>query len=171
MPDEIEERRKVEETARRQKDEIMRDGQIVMARKAEQLMNYLQIVVVYILVLLFGIAVYDLGLKLFNFTLTGQIFQPVNVIAILETALLLFLVVEVFRTSVAHVEGLKVLPLVIDVAIIGVVRSLITYRFDAFETMNSALMASISYALILAVLIAAFYIVHRQERKKPKSHR
>lgn len=142
----------------------------MLARKMERVMDYLQLIVVFILVILFGIAVYDLGLELYELVITGQVYDPVSLIGILETALLLFLIVEVFRTSVAHLEGLKVLPLVVDVAIIGIVRSIITFRLDNFENMGSAVLASLSYAIILSVLIASFFIVHRQQRKAPEKH-
>lgn len=142
----------------------------VLARKMERVMDYLQLAVVFILVVLFGIAVYDLGLELYQLIITGQIYEPISLIGVLETALLLFLIVEVFRTSVAHLEGLKVLPLVVDVAIIGIVRSIITFRIDDFSTTGDAVLASLSYAIILAVLIASFYIVHRRQRKAPEKH-
>ena len=142
----------------------------VIARKMERVMDYLQLVVVFILVILFGIAVYDLGLELYQLVMTGQIYDPVSLIGILETALLLFLIVEVFRTSVAHLEGLKVLPLVVDVAIIGIVRSIITFRLSDFSNMSEAVLASLSYAIILLVLIGSFFIVHRQQRKAPEKH-
>lgn len=141
-----------------------------LAYKAEWIMDYLQLIVSFLLLGLFAVAVYDLGLEMLHFFVTGKIFDPVNVIALLETALLLFLVVEVFRTAVAHLEDLKVLPLVIDVAIIGVVRNIITYRIGAFETLNNALVAAISYAAVLLALIVAFFVIHRQERKSPDSH-
>ncbi|MFB6208103.1 MAG: phosphate-starvation-inducible PsiE family protein [Candidatus Nanohaloarchaea archaeon] len=141
-----------------------------LALKADRLMDVLQLLVVYLLVLLFGIGVYDLGVKLFSFVTSGKIVEATNVIAILDTALLLFLVVEVFRTSVAHLEDKKVLPLVIDVAIIGVVRSLITFRVEQYTQPLDALLASSSYALTLVVLIGGYYIVHRQERKPLDKH-
>ncbi|MFB6204667.1 MAG: phosphate-starvation-inducible PsiE family protein [Candidatus Nanohaloarchaea archaeon] len=141
-----------------------------LALKADRLMDILQLFVVYLLVVLFGIGVYDLGVKLFSFVVTGKIVNPANVVAILDTALLLFLVVEVFRTSVAHLEDKKVLPLVIDVAIIGVVRSLITFRVGEYSQPVDALLASSSYALTLVVLIGGYYIVHRQERKPLDNH-
>lgn len=142
-----------------------------MAEKAERVMNYLQLSVAYILLGLFAFAVFDLALKMYQYVLSGQIFDPVNVIGILETALLLFLIVEVFRTSVAHLEGLAVLPLVIDVAIIGVARSLITYRVEAYPEPTAALLASVSYSLVLVVLVVAFYIVHRYKRKDLEHHK
>ncbi|WP_414837596.1 phosphate-starvation-inducible PsiE family protein [Candidatus Nanosalina sp. VS9-1] len=141
-----------------------------LAKKMERVMDYLQLAVVVILVILFGIAVYDLGLELYELIITGQFYDPISLIGILETALLLFLIVEVFRTSVAHLEGLKVLPLVVDVAIIGIVRSIITFRLDDFQTMTDAVLASLAYAIILSVLIASFFIVHRQQRKSPEKH-
>lgn len=141
-----------------------------LAKKMERIMDYLQLVVVFILVILFGIAVYDLGLELYQLIVTGQFYDPMSLIGILETALLLFLIVEVFRTSVAHLEGLKVLPLVVDVAIIGIVRSIITFRLTDFQNMNEAVLASLAYAIILSVLIASFFIVHRQQRKAPEKH-
>lgn len=141
-----------------------------LAEKMERVMDYLQLIVVFILVIIFGIAVYDLGLELYQLIITGQFYEPISLIGILETALLLFLIVEVFRTSVAHLEGLKVLPLVVDVAIIGIVRSIITFRLSDFQNMNEAVLASLAYAIILSVLIASFFIVHRQQRKDPEKH-
>jgi uncharacterized membrane protein (DUF373 family) len=164
------EEKMVEETVQKVNEESDRPVRI-LAEKAEKAMNYLQLAVAYILLILFAVAVYDLALMLFEHFVTGQIFDPINVIGILETALLLFLIVEVFRTSVAHLEGLAVLPLVIDVAIIGVARSLITYRVEAYASKMDALLAGASYSLILIVLVGAFYAVHRQKRKELEHHR
>ncbi|MFB6116095.1 MAG: phosphate-starvation-inducible PsiE family protein [Candidatus Nanosalina sp.] len=164
------EEKMVEETVQKVNEESDRPVRI-LAERAEKAMNYLQLAVAYILLILFAVAVYDLALMLFEHFVTGQIFEPVNVISILETALLLFLIVEVFRTSVAHLEGLAVLPLVIDVAIIGVARSLITYRVEAYASKMDALLAGASYSLILLVLVGAFYIVHRQKRKELEHHK
>lgn len=160
----------VEETVEKT-DEVSSDPVKILAEKAEKSMNYLQLGVAYILLILFGFAVLDLGLKLVQSFASGAIFQANAIVGILETALLLFLVVEVFRTSVAHLEGLTVLPLVIDVAIIGVVRSLITFRVEKFATQNNALLAAASYSLILLVLVAAFYVVHMQNRKELEYHK
>ncbi|QKQ98607.1 hypothetical protein GKQ38_03735 [Candidatus Nanohaloarchaea archaeon] len=142
-----------------------------LAEISERGMNYLQLGVAYILLVLFAFAVFDLAVMLFQTMMSGAIFNPSNIIGILETALLLFLIVEVFRTSVAHLEGLAVLPLVVDVAIIGVVRSLITYRVEAYATKTDALLAGAAYSLILVVLVAAFYVVHKQERRELVHHK
>jgi uncharacterized membrane protein (DUF373 family) len=168
MPSE-EEIKKAEQISEKQGVEEGRI-QALMAIKAEEVMNVLQLIVVYILVFLFAIAVVSLGSELFSALISGAIFEPANVIAILETALLLFLVVEVFRTSIAHLEGMKVLPLVIDVGIIGVVRSLITFRVGKYESNTEALVAAVAYAALLAVLMGAFYVVHKQERKEQDEH-
>lgn len=156
----------VEET-----DEVSSDRLRRLAEFSERAMNYLQLAVAYILLILFAFAVVDLALMLSEFFVSGAIFDPSSVITILETALLLFLIVEVFRTSVAHLEGLAVLPLVVDVAIIGVVRSLITYRVEAYATNIEALIAGGAYSLILLVLVVAFYVVHRQERRELVHHK
>lgn len=168
--EEEETERKIRETAEKNPSAEKNGLDTVLAEKMERVMDYLQLIVVFILVILFGIAVYDLGIKLYQLTITGQIYDPISLIGILETALLLFLIVEVFRTSVAHLEGLKVLPLVVDVAIIGIVRSIITFSIDDYSTTGDAVLASLSYAIILSVLIASFYIVHRQQRKAPEEH-
>lgn len=173
MADNSEEKELVEDMAKRGDLKPRKPDQNLkfLAKRAEKAMNYLQLSVAYILLVLFGVAVFDLGLKLYTYFVTGQIFQASNVIGVLETALLLFIIVEVFRTSVAHIEGLSVLPLVIDVALIGVARSLITYRVDAYESTSNALMAAGSYSIILLILVIAFYVIHRQKRKRLQHHR
>ncbi|MFB6182512.1 MAG: phosphate-starvation-inducible PsiE family protein [Candidatus Nanohaloarchaea archaeon] len=142
----------------------------MLARKADRLMDILQLTVVYLLVILFSMGVIDLGIKLYTFIASGKVLNATRVVSLLDTVLLLFLIVEVFRTTVAHLEDMKVLPLVIDIAIIGVARSLITFRVAAYKTTSDAFMAALSYSVVLLVLIGGFYIVHRQERKPLDPH-
>ncbi|MFB6070045.1 MAG: phosphate-starvation-inducible PsiE family protein [Halanaeroarchaeum sp.] len=133
------------------------------ASGSEFLMETLEFATAALMVVLFGIGVFDLGLKLFELIRTGNFTDPNNVIALIDTALLLLIIVEIYRTVVAYIENLNILPLVINVALIAMARKIISFRTGKYHSYDDALLAAASYGFLMLVLIATFYVVHRSQ--------
>ncbi|WP_324665037.1 phosphate-starvation-inducible PsiE family protein [Haloarcula sediminis] len=130
---------------------------------SEELIRYIEVVAALVLVLLFAIGVFDLGLKIFRSALSGRITDPLVVVGFIDTALLLFIIVEVYQTVVAYTresETRRIVRLVIYTGVIAMVRKAIIFRTGEYADEGAALMAAGSYALLIAGL-AVLLVVER----------
>jgi len=71
---------------------------------SETLIRYVEVVAALVIVVLFAIGVFDLGLQIFQSALDGAITDPLVVVGFIDTALLLFIIVEVYQTVVAYTQ-------------------------------------------------------------------
>ena len=137
-------------------DVLMRIGS-----SSELLMDVLELLTAFIMVGLFAIGVYDLGLKMYLMITEGTFTDPEVVIKLIDTALLLMIIVEIYRTVIAYVEDLNILPIVLNVGIIAMSRKIISFRTAKYATPTDALLSALSYGLLLLIVIAGFYLIHR----------
>ncbi len=124
-------------------------------------MRWLVLSTAYFLLALFVIGVFDLLLGLYGLLVTGRFTDPVAVVELLDTVLLLLIIVEVHRTLLAYVREEPVIRIVIGAAIIAIAREIIGFRAGEFATSSDALAAAAAFALLLAVLVAAYLVVWR----------
>lgn len=132
-----------------------------VAEFSENFMDILEVLTALVMVVLFAVGVYDLGLKLYHMMENGSFTDPENVIKLIDTALLLLIIVEIYRTVVAYIEDLNILPLVVNVALIAMARKIISFRTGKFGAYDEALMAAGAYGLLMLVLVVTFYLVHK----------
>jgi uncharacterized membrane protein (DUF373 family) len=128
---------------------------------AAETMRWLVLLTAYFLLLLFLIGVFDLLLGLYQLVQSGRLTEPLAVIELLNTVLLLLIIVEVHRTLLAYAREEPVIRIVIGAAIIAVAREIISFRVATFETTTAALTAAGAFALLLTVLVAAYLVVWR----------
>jgi len=128
-------------------------------------MQWLVLVTAYILLVMFLVGVLDIVLNLFDLFASGRFTDPLALIDLLNTVLLLLIIVEVHRTLVAYVRDEPVVPIVIGVAIIAVARNIIGFRVGGFETSADALLAAGAFGLLLTVLLAAYFLVTIRPRE------
>lgn len=122
---------------------------------AESVMRVVEVVAAYVLVVLFGVGVFDLGLQIVEQALSGRIFEPAVVVGFIDTALLLFIIVEVFQTVVAYTRAddtRRIVRLVVYTGIIALVRKVIVFRTELFDDKAQALLTAGSYTIVLAAL-------------------
>jgi len=134
---------------------------------SEHLLRYVEVIAAVVLVLLFAIGVFDLGLQIFESALSGSITDPLVVVGFIDTALLLFIIVEVYQTVVAYTqesETRRIVRLVIYTGVIAMVRKAIIFRTGEYADEGAALMAAGSYTLIILGL-AALLVVERRTRQ------
>ncbi len=129
-------------------------------RITERLIQSVEIVAAYVLVLLFAVGVFDLGLTIFELVRTGAITRTSEVIALIDTVLLLFIIVEIYQTVVAYTREESVVRIVIITGIIAVTRRVISFHPDDHAAAE-ALLTSAGFAVLLAVLVGALHIVRR----------
>jgi len=134
---------------------------------SETLIRYVEVVAALVIVVLFAIGVFDLGLQIFQSALDGAITDPLVVVGFIDTALLLFIIVEVYQTVVAYTQESdtrRIVRLVIYTGVIAMVRKAIIFRTGEYSSESAALMAAGSYTLIIFGL-AALLVVERRTRE------
>lgn len=126
-------------------------------------MRWLVLVVAYFTLLLFLIGVFDLLLGLRDLITSGEFTDPLAVIELLDSVLLLLIIVEVHRTLVAYARNEPVVQTVIGAGIIAIAREIIGFRVSDFGTADDALTAASGFGVLLIVLVIAYFIVQNTE--------
>ncbi|WP_284012104.1 phosphate-starvation-inducible PsiE family protein [Halobaculum litoreum] len=131
---------------------------------SEQGMKLLEVGTAYFLMVLFAIGFLDLLLVLYELIVSGQFTDPNQVIDIIDTVLVLLIIVEIHQTVVAFSRNEPVVRIVIAAGLIAISRKVISFRPDEYATIDDAFVAAGAFSLLLAVLIAAFFVVRRVDR-------
>lgn len=126
-------------------------------------MQWLVLFTAYFLLALFLIGVFDLLVGLYELIVTGRFIDPIAVVELLDTVLLLLIIVEVHRTLLSYVRNEPVIRIVLGAAIIAVAREIISFRIDDFETGIDALTGATAFAVLLLVLTVTYFSVRRDE--------
>jgi len=111
--------------------------------------------------LLFAIGVFDLGLQIWEATLSGSITDPNIVIGFIDVGLLLLIIVEIYQTVVAYIkenDTRRIVRLVIYTGVIAVVRKVIIFRTSEYGTASNALTVAIAYGVLAFGLVALLYV-------------
>ena len=131
---------------------------------SESLIRYTEVVAAVVLGVLFAIGVFDLALQIVGSALDGSITDPLIVVGFIDTALLLFIIVEVYQTVVAYTQESdtrRIVRLVIYTGVIAMVRKAIIFRTGEYATEQAALLAAAAYTIIILGL-AALLVVERR---------
>ncbi len=126
-------------------------------------MEWLVLVTAYFLLILFVIGIFDLLVGLYELVVTGRFIDPLAVVELLDTVLLLLIIVEVHRTLLAYARDEPVIQIVLGAAMIAIAREIISFRVAEFESTTGALTAAGAFAVLLLSLIVAYYTIHRIE--------
>ena len=123
-------------------------------------MQWLVLGAAYFLLVLFVIGLFDMLLSLYQLLASGQFTDPVAVVSLLDTVLLLLIIVEVHRTLIAYARQEPVLRIVVSAAIIAVAREVISFRADNFAA-GEALSVALAFAALILTLVFSFYLLDR----------
>lgn len=134
-------------------------------------MQWLVLGAAYFTIVLFLIGVVDLLIGLWNLVTSGEFTDPLAVVELLDTVLLLLIIVEVHRTLIAYARDEPVVRIVVGAAIIAIAREIISFRVGDFETEVDALVAAGGFGVLLVALIAAYFIVQYAEVDEPTYNR
>jgi uncharacterized membrane protein (DUF373 family) len=152
------------------------DGQVDLDRliePSETVIRVVEVTAAYLLVGLFAIGVLDLLISIFDLARTGVIFDPDEgidaILTVIDKALLLFIIVELYQTVVAYSREESVTRIVIVAGLIAVSRKVISFRPDEFESTEALLINAVAFSLLLLVLVVAYYLVVRTERSESAS--
>lgn len=132
-----------------------------LSEPSESGMRWLVLVTAYFVLVLFVIGIFDLLIGLYDLVVTGRFTDPIAVVELLDTVLLLLIIIEVHRTLLAYARQEPVIRIVIGAAMIAVAREIIGFRADDFETVFGALTAASAFGVLLVSLIIVYFSVHR----------
>lgn len=127
---------------------------------SQTVMQWLVLATAYILLVLFLVGVFDILIGLYELFATGRFTDPVALVELLDTVLLLLIIVEVHRTQLAYVRDEPVVRIVIGAAIIAIAREIISFRLDEYTTTDDALTAAGAFTILLIALVVAYYIIY-----------
>jgi len=133
-------------------------------RVSEKLIQAVEIVAAFVMVILFAIGVFDLGLQIVQSAIRGNITDPLVVVGFIDTALLLFIIVEVYQTVVAYIQESqtrRIVRLVVYTGVIAMVRKAIIFRTGEYASEQAALLAAGAYTLIILGLVALLVVERR----------
>ena len=122
--------------------------------KIDQVMRFAQGITAFVVVCLFVIGVIDLILEIISLFRSGRITEVTAVIGVIEFVLLLFIIVEAYRTIVAYArqqEAKTILTLVTYTGIIAVIRKIIIFRPEEIGG-QEALLIAVGYGVLLVAL-------------------
>lgn len=131
------------------------------ADPAARTMEWLVLGAAYFLLLLFLIGVFDLFFSLYRLLIAGNFTDPAEVVALLDSVLLLLIIVEVHRTLVAYARGQAVLRIVVSAAIIAVSRRVISFRLEDYGDGNEALLAATALGILVITLTIGYVLLDR----------
>ena len=134
------------------------------AEPSESGMEWLVLATAYFVLLLFVIGIFDLLVGLYELVVTGRFIDPLAVVELLDTVLLLLIIVEVHRTLLAYAREEPVIQIVIGAAMIAIAREIISFRVAEFESAGAALSAAGAFAILLVALIIVYVLIDRIDR-------
>jgi len=131
------------------------------ADPAARAMEWLVLGAAYFLLILFLIGVFDLFVSLYRLLVAGEFTDPVAVVGLLDSVLLLLVIVEVHRTLVAYARGQPVLRIVVSAAIVAASRRVISYRLEDYATGEEALLVAAAIGVLVLSLTVAYFLLDR----------
>ncbi len=126
-------------------------------------LRYLTGVLGVLMAFLFTIGVFDVGIQVVELITSGRFTEPVAIVGILDSVLLLLIVLEVFRDLEAYVRGENLLPIIIEIGIIAVIRKIIITQTEAAGTSTENLYFAVSSLLLLVALFVGYFLVETYE--------
>ena len=120
----------------------------------DALLMLLGLILVVVLILVVGAGITDLYTLITNLSE----FEATDAINLVDSLLIGLIVIEIFRNIEAYLKGMSIIPVAINVAILAVARQVILHRPETFETGASYLYTGLTYAAMMGILLAAYYI-------------
>lgn len=125
---------------------------------SEFIMEALELLTGVVLIVLFGIGLFDLVRQIWE--QRAMLFADIGVVlSFIDTVLLLLVIVEVFRTVVAFAREETVVRIIIDASLVAIARKVI--GFDSSGASMQVLLSALSISILLLTVIAAYYVVRQ----------
>jgi uncharacterized membrane protein (DUF373 family) len=99
----------------------------------------------------------SLALAIFEVVGGGTAFKLDRYIGVLDIALVIFIIVELFRIAVAYLRHADVIPTVLEAGLVAVARKLVT--FDTHVAASDVLMKAGGLAILLLAVGITWYLL------------
>ena len=132
-----------------------------IVERMDGFVNVIEVAAGALFALLFAVGVFDLGLQIWEATLSGSITDPTTVIGFIDVGLLLLIIVEIYQTVVAYIkenDTRRIVRLVIYTGVIAVVRKVIIFRTSEYNSSGDALIVAVAYGILTLGLVALLYV-------------
>ena len=132
-----------------------------VVERMDGFVNVIEVAAGALFALLFAVGVFDLGLQIWEATLSGSITDPITVIGFIDVGLLLLIIVEIYQTVVAYIkenDTRRIVRLVIYTGVIAVVRKVIIFRTSEYNSSGDALIVAVAYGILTLGLVALLYV-------------
>jgi uncharacterized membrane protein (DUF373 family) len=117
----------------------------------------------FVAVLLVGLAGWgavSLVASIWTLVSGGVAFHLANYVAVLDVALMIFIIVELFRIALAYLKHEDVIPTVLEAGLVAVARKLVT--FDTHLGGAEVLMKAAGLALLLLSVAVTWYLLAKR---------
>lgn len=121
----------------------------------------LEVATAVVLVGLLLIGVFDLVVRIVESIISGEAAEIENVVAFIDTVLLLLIIAEVFRTVIAFAREQSVVRVIVDAALVAVARKIISFRPDTYASSQEALVSAVVIAVLFLTVIIGFFVIRR----------
>ena len=128
----------------------------------ERAVTFVELAIALLLVMLAILGLGYLGLLLLSLFKTHIFLKPQEIHALLDTALVLFLVIELFRIALAYIADRRVLVTVIEAAFVAVARKVVLFDFKEYDG-ATGLFAALSLAVLLAGLAGVYLVIRSKD--------
>jgi len=132
-----------------------------VASRTNSFVKAVELVAAAVFAVLFAVGVLDLMIQIVDAAAAGDITDPLVVIGFIDTGLLLLIIVEVYQTVIAYTEESetrRIVRLVIYTGVIAMVRKAIIFRTGEYASTEEALLAAVSYTVIILGLVALLFV-------------
>jgi uncharacterized membrane protein (DUF373 family) len=119
-----------------------------------------EVLIAVMMAVLIGLGVIYLVVSVFNALSTNFLLDTKHLISLVDIALIVFIVIELFRITLAYITGDNVIPTVIEAAFVAIGRKVVLYDF---KTMG--LNGAISMSMVLLAVTAAYFLTREQRPK------
>ncbi|HEX9094189.1 MAG TPA: phosphate-starvation-inducible PsiE family protein [Coriobacteriia bacterium] len=135
--------------------------------KRDSVIDVMDVAVVWIeglvaalLVVLAGWGVVSLVAAIVDLLRGGPAFDFDRYISVLDVALVIFIIVELFRIAVAYLRHADVIPTVLEAGLVAVARKLVT--FDTHAAATDVLMKAGALTLLLLAVGVTWYLLAKR---------
>lgn len=129
-----------------------------ISRLLETVITFAEFIIASFLVLLAFFGLVYLAFHLFN-AIDGRFsLSPSQIHAVLDIALVLFIVIELFRIAIAYITEQRVLGIVIEAAFVAVARKIVLYDFRDYSGIRG-IYAAVSLAVLLSALALTYFAI------------
>lgn len=136
------------------------------AKLTRSVLNFLLMALGLCLVGVLAILLADGILNLANLAIKFEEFETIDAKQFIDSLLIGLIVIEIFRNINAYLQGLSVIPVVIDVSILAVARQIILHRPESFDSTEGFLIVGATYMILMGILLLAYYVVKVKEPRK-----